>query len=76
MNKNPVVILEAGPSGLATAYELIKQGVRPIVLEKADKVWGIPCNKIQAEWAAERIKGLSLIAAVTSALLGIKKEKN
>ena len=195
MNKNPIVILGAGPSGLATAYELIKQGVRPIVLEKADKVggiartetykdyyfdigghrfftkidqvnklwhemlgedfqkvrrmsriyyegrlfnyplnipntlfnlgilesllmvlsyinaqfrpyreektfeqwvsnrfgrrlyktffqtytekvWGIPCNKIQAEWAAERIKGLSLIAAVTNALLGIKNAKS
>jgi len=195
MNKNPVVILGAGPSGLATAYELIKQGVRPIVLEKADKVggiartetykdyyfdigghrfftkidrvnklwhemmgedfqkvrrmsriyyegrlfnyplsipntlfnlgilesllmmlsyinaqfrpyreektfeqwvsnrfgrrlyktffqtytekvWGIPCNKIQAEWAAQRIRGLSLIAAVTNALLGIKNAKS
>jgi protoporphyrinogen oxidase len=195
MNNKPVVTLGAGPAGLAAAYELIKQGVQPIVLEKADKVggiartetykdyyfdigghrfftkidrvnklwhemlgedfqkvrrmsriyyegrlfnyplnisntlvnlgilesllmmlsyfnaqfrpyrqeetfeqwvsnrfgrrlyktffqtytekvWGIPCNKIQADWAAQRIKGLSLIAAVTNALLGIKKAKS
>jgi protoporphyrinogen oxidase len=25
-----------------------------------EKVWGIPCNEINAEWAAQRIKGLSL----------------
>ncbi|HKZ80630.1 MAG TPA: NAD(P)/FAD-dependent oxidoreductase [Pyrinomonadaceae bacterium] len=34
-----------------------------------EKVWGIPCNQIMAEWAAQRIKGLSLLAAVKSALL-------
>jgi len=34
-----------------------------------EKVWGIPCNEIMAEWAAQRIKGLSLLAAVKSALL-------
>ena len=34
-----------------------------------EKVWGIPCNQIMAEWAAQRIKGLSLMAAVKSALL-------
>ena len=195
MNNKSVVMLGAGPAGLATAYELIKQGIQPIVLEKADKVggiartetykdyyfdigghrfftkidrvnrlwhemlgedfqkvrrmsriyyegrlfnyplsisntllnlgilesvlmmlsyfnaqflphreektfeqwvsnrfgrrlyktffqtytekvWGIPCNKIQADWAAQRIKGLSLIAAVSNALLGIKNAKS
>jgi len=195
MNNKPVVTLGAGPAGLAAAYELIKQGVKPVVLEKADKVggiartetyknyyfdigghrfftkigrvnklwhemlgedfqkvrrmsrfyyegrlfnyplnisntlfnlgilesllimlsyfnaqfrpyreektfeqwvsnrfgkrlyktffqtytekvWGIPCNKIQADWAAQRIKGLSLIAAVSNALFGIKKGKS
>ena len=30
---------------------------------------GIPCNEIRAEWAAERIKGLSLFHAVKTALL-------
>jgi protoporphyrinogen oxidase len=34
-----------------------------------EKVWGIPCNQIRADWAAQRIKGLSLIAAVSNAIL-------
>lgn len=195
MNSPPVVILGAGPAGLTAAYELIKQGVQPIVLEKFDKVggiartetykeyyfdigghrffskidrvnklwhemlgddfqkvrrmsriyykgrlfnyplsisnalfnlgvlesllvmlsyfnaqfrpygkeetfeqwvsnrfgrrlyktffetytekvWGMPCSKIQADWAAQRIKGLSLIAAVSNALLGMKTAKS
>jgi protoporphyrinogen oxidase len=25
-----------------------------------EKVWGIPCNELRAEWAAQRIKGLSV----------------
>lgn len=29
-----------------------------------EKVWGIPCSQIQAEWAKQRIKGMSLKAAV------------
>jgi protoporphyrinogen oxidase len=33
-----------------------------------EKVWGIPCNKIQADWAAQRIKGLSLTTIVFKAL--------
>ena len=35
-----------------------------------EKVWGIPCTEIQAEWAAQRIKGLSLSTAVKNAILG------
>jgi len=34
-----------------------------------EKVWGIPCSKIGAEWAAQRIKGLSLMTAIKNALL-------
>lgn len=33
-----------------------------------EKVWGIPCAEIRAEWAAQRIKGLSFTAAVVNAL--------
>ena len=33
-----------------------------------EKVWGIPCSEIRAEWAAQRIKGLSLPAAIRNAL--------
>ncbi len=29
-----------------------------------EKVWGVPCNEISAEWGAQRIKGLSLRSAV------------
>jgi protoporphyrinogen oxidase len=40
-----------------------------------EKVWGTPCNKIRADWAAQRIKGLSLIVAVSNALFGVQKAK-
>jgi protoporphyrinogen oxidase len=33
-----------------------------------EKVWGISCDEISADWAAQRIKGLSLTEAVKSAL--------
>ena len=29
-----------------------------------EKVWGVPCHQISAEWGAQRIKGLSLKAVV------------
>ena len=29
-----------------------------------EKVWGVPCNQISAEWGAQRIKGLSLKTAI------------
>ena len=32
-----------------------------------EKVWGIPCTAIRAEWAAQRIQGLSLAKAIVSA---------
>ncbi len=33
-----------------------------------EKVWGIPCHTIRADWAAQRIKGLSLKSAVSQAI--------
>ncbi|MCI0718653.1 MAG: NAD(P)/FAD-dependent oxidoreductase [Acidobacteria bacterium] len=33
-----------------------------------EKVWGMPCSEISADWAAQRIKGLSLFKAVLNAL--------
>ena len=33
-----------------------------------EKVWGVPCTEISAEWGAQRIKGLSLTRAVLHAL--------
>jgi protoporphyrinogen oxidase len=32
-----------------------------------EKVWGVPCTEIRAEWAAQRIQGLSLAHAILSA---------
>ena len=33
-----------------------------------EKVWGIPCSEIKADWGAQRVKGLSLKRAVTHAI--------
>jgi protoporphyrinogen oxidase len=35
--------------------------------EYSEKVWGIECSKISAEWVAQRIRGLSLAKAVKNA---------
>ena len=35
-----------------------------------EKVWGMPTSTISADWAAQRIKDLNLVKAVTSALFG------
>ena len=34
-----------------------------------EKVWGMSCKEISADWAAQRIKGLSLGSAIRNALL-------
>lgn len=39
-----------------------------------EKVWGIPTSEIRAEWAAQRIKGLSLFEAVRNALFKPKNQ--
>lgn len=40
-SNEPVVIIGAGPAGLGSAHELLRLGVRPVVLERLDKVGGI-----------------------------------
>lgn len=40
-----------------------------------EKVWGIPCSQIRADWAAQRIKGLSLKKAVINAFFGSNDTK-
>jgi len=34
-----------------------------------EKVWGISCDKISAEWAGQRVKGLSLMTALKYAIM-------
>ena len=44
-----------------------------------EKVWGMPCDEMSADWAAQRIKGLSLWGAVMDGLkrsLGLNKSPN
>ncbi len=38
-----------------------------------EKVWGMPCNEISADFAAQRIKNLDLVSAVKNALLGARR---
>ncbi|HZT79580.1 MAG TPA: FAD-dependent oxidoreductase, partial [Gemmataceae bacterium] len=41
-----------------------------------EKVWGMSCKEISADWAAQRIKGLSLGTAIRNALLPKRKPKD
>jgi protoporphyrinogen oxidase len=41
-----------------------------------EKVWGVPATEIQADWAAQRIKNLSLYKAVANSLLPWKRRGN
>ncbi len=42
----------------------------------SEKLWGIPCSKIDANWAAQRIKSLSLLQAILYALKNTKSNKH
>ncbi len=41
-----------------------------------EKVWGVPANQIQADWAAQRIKNLSLGRAVLNSLMPKRNQKD
>jgi protoporphyrinogen oxidase len=41
-----------------------------------EKVWGMSCKEISADWAAQRIKGLSLWSAIWNAVWPKKKPKD
>jgi protoporphyrinogen oxidase len=41
-----------------------------------EKVWGMSCEEISADWAAQRIKGLALASAIKHALLSKRKPKD
>lgn len=40
------------------------------------KVWGVPCQKIPAEWGAQRIKGVSIAKAIRHALQSATKRSS
>jgi len=40
-----------------------------------EKVWGVPCQEISAEWGAQRIKGVSLSKAIAQAVKSLGKKK-
>jgi protoporphyrinogen oxidase len=43
--------------------------------EYSEKVWGIGCDRVSAEWVAQRIRGLSLSVAIKDALLRFNNHK-
>jgi protoporphyrinogen oxidase len=40
-----------------------------------EKVWGVPCDKISAEWGAQRVKGLSITKTIAHVLKSMFKKK-
>ncbi|WP_250279117.1 NAD(P)/FAD-dependent oxidoreductase [Frankia sp. Cppng1_Ct_nod] len=41
-----------------------------------EKVWGVPANTIEADWAAQRIKNLSLMNAIMNAVMPKRNQKD
>ena len=41
-----------------------------------EKVWGMSCKEISADWAAQRIKGLSLATAVRNAIMPRRRPRD
>ena len=53
-----------------------KRLYRMFFKDYTEKVWGIPCSMIQAEWAAQRIQGLSFLSTIKSAVFGNSSAKS
>src|SRR5205085_4629239 len=45
-----------------------KELYRTFFQSYTEKVWGVPCDKISAEWGAQRIKGLSVTRSILHVL--------
>lgn len=41
-----------------------------------EKVWGMPCDSIQSDWAAQRIQGLSMVTALAEMFLGLRRSRS
>ena len=50
MSMKPVVIIGAGPAGLAAAHELVRRGKGPLVLERANKAGGIARTEVYKDY--------------------------
>ena len=40
----------------------------------SEKVWGMPCDKLSADWVSQRTKGMSLVTAIKDAVIPSKGE--
>lgn len=49
---------------------------RTFFKDYTEKVWGMPCNRINADWGAQRIKGLSITKAITHHIKDIFRKNN
>ncbi|MDB5147530.1 MAG: hypothetical protein JWQ57_1550 [Mucilaginibacter sp.] len=49
---------------------------RTFFKDYTEKVWGVPCNEISAEWGAQRIKKLSVSGAIIHAVKSSFKREN
>jgi len=49
---------------------------RTFFKDYTEKVWGVPCREISAEWGAQRIKGLSVTKALAHAILSPFQKRN
>lgn len=49
MRKRPIIV-GAGPAGLTAGYELLKHGLFPIILEKANRVGGIARTEVYRDY--------------------------
>ncbi|MFH2144312.1 MAG: NAD(P)/FAD-dependent oxidoreductase [Bacteroidota bacterium] len=52
-----------------------KQLYKTFFKDYTEKVWGVPCSEISAEWGAQRIKGLSVSKAIRHAIIQMFSNK-
>jgi protoporphyrinogen oxidase len=71
--------LERGPARTFEEWVVQRFGRRLFEIffkSYSEKIWGIPCSRIDADWAAQRIKKLSLFEAVRAAFLGDPRHRH
>lgn len=52
-----------------------KELYRTFFKDYTEKLWGIDCNKISAEWGAQRIKGISILKVLKQMAMNITGQK-